>query len=78
MQVYKAIWQGQTVAVKVCRQEYVCIRTMKQFQKEVAILNDCSHRNVVEFIGACCWKVGPAPLDRRETTLESPFGGCKP
>ena len=56
-QVYKGVWQGKTVAVKVCRQQHLTTRAMRQFQSEVAILNSCSHPNVVEFVGACCWKV---------------------
>ena len=60
LQVYKGMWQNQMIAVKVCRQEHKSVKTMRQFQNEVAILNGCSHKNVVEFIGACCWKVGSA------------------
>lgn len=56
--VYKGMWHEQTIAVKVCRQQHISTKAMKQFQTEVAILNGCSHENVVEFIGACCWKGG--------------------
>ena len=65
VQVYKGVWQDRMIAIKVCRQEHTSARAMKQFQTEVAILNGCSHKNVVEFIGACCWKVRHAALNSR-------------
>ena len=61
-QVYKGQWKGRTVAVKICRAQNLTTKAMKQFQTEVAILNSCSHENVVEFIGACCWKVPFSPM----------------
>lgn len=57
VQVYKGVWKETTVAVKVCRQQHISVKAMKQFQKEVAILHGCSHESIVQFKGACCWKV---------------------
>lgn len=64
--MYKGMWKERTTAVKVCRQQHISTKAMKQFQTEVAILNGCSHENVVEFIGACCWKVGTLNPSRSE------------
>ena len=51
------MYQEQPVAVKVCRKANLNATAMKQFQKEVGILQCCSHSNIVGFIGACTWRV---------------------
>ncbi len=56
LQVYKGLYKDQTVAVKVCRKANLNASAMRQFQKEVAILQGCRHENLVSFIGACTWK----------------------
>lgn len=56
-QVYKGVWNGELVAVKVCNQQRITERAKQQFQQEVSILHSCFHPNVVQFKGACCWKV---------------------
>ena len=58
-QVYKGMYREHPVAVKVCRKANLNATAMKQFQKEVSILQHCSHANIVAFIGACTWKVCP-------------------
>lgn len=45
------------VAVKVCNQPKITEKAKLQFQQEVSILHGCHHPNVVQFKGACCWKV---------------------
>ena len=57
VQVYKGLYKDVPVAVKVCRKATLNSSAMRQFQKEVAILQNCSHENLVSFIGACTWKV---------------------
>ena len=57
LQVYKGMYEGIPVAVKVCRQADLRGHSMAQFQKEVAILQGCAHANIVRFVGACTWKV---------------------
>ena len=58
--MYKGVWKEETVAVKVCRQQHITVKAMKQFQKEVAILYGCNNESIVQFKGACCWKVSLA------------------
>lgn len=72
LQVYKGAFQGEPVAVKVCKQQHVTVKAMKSFQKEVAILYGCDHPNVVKFKGACSWKVG-RPI---HTPGSMPLCGC--
>ena len=59
-QVYKGMYREQPVAVKVCRSANMNASAMKQFQKEVGILQHCTHSNIVAFIGACTWKACPS------------------
>ena len=56
-QVYKGMYRGKAVAVKVCKQADINCQAFRQFQKEVAILQGCDHPRVVTFQGACTWKV---------------------
>ena len=57
VQVYKGMYRGKAVAVKVCKQADIDCQAFRQFQKEVAILQGCDHPRVVTFEGACTWKV---------------------
>ena len=57
VQVYKGVYHDQPVAVKVCRKPSLTATALRQFQKEVAILQACRHENLVQFIGACTMKV---------------------
>lgn len=56
--VYKGMYRERPVAVKVCRRANLSSMAMKQFEKEVCILQRCAHPNVVTFVGACTWKGG--------------------
>ena len=64
-QVYRGVFKNQNVAVKVCKHNCVNKKAMAQFQKEVTILHNCRHPNIVSFIGACTWRVCAAPSHRR-------------
>jgi len=55
--VYKAVWQGQVVAVKVCREKLLPEAVMQKFYKEISILKQCQHPHIVQLLSACSWKV---------------------
>ena len=59
--VYKGIWSGQTVAVKVCRERECSETSMQVFYKEISILRACRHPHIVQLKGACSWKVLSQP-----------------
>ncbi|KAL7244739.1 hypothetical protein ACSBR2_000159 [Camellia fascicularis] len=50
--LYKGTFNGQDVAIKVLRAEYLN-DVQKEFAQEVYILRRVRHKNVVQFIGAC-------------------------
>ena len=45
------------MAVKVCKHSQVEQAALRCFQREVSILYNNSHPNILEFIGACTWRV---------------------
>ncbi|CAA3005281.1 serine threonine- kinase STY8-like isoform X1 [Olea europaea subsp. europaea] len=51
--LYRGVYRGQNVAVKVLRSEHLNDLLEDEFTKEVAILREVQHGNVVRFIGAC-------------------------
>ncbi|XP_074371272.1 serine/threonine-protein kinase STY8-like isoform X2 [Apium graveolens] len=51
--LFRGIYCGQDVAVKVLRSEHLNNTLEDEFVHEVDILREVQHRNVVRFIGAC-------------------------
>eukprot|EP00261_Vitis_vinifera_P031002 XP_019072245.1 PREDICTED: serine/threonine-protein kinase STY8 isoform X2 [Vitis vinifera] len=51
--LYRGVYLGQDVAVKILRSEHLNESLEDEFEQEVAILREVQHRNVVRFIGAC-------------------------
>ncbi|XP_022860017.1 serine/threonine-protein kinase STY8-like isoform X1 [Olea europaea var. sylvestris] len=51
--LYRGVYLGQNVAVKMLRPEHLNDPLEDEFAKEVAILREVQHGNVVRFIGAC-------------------------
>ncbi|EOY16683.1 hypothetical protein QUC31_001159 [Theobroma cacao] len=51
--LYRGIYLGQDVAVKILRSEHLNDALEDEFAQEVAILREVQHKNVVRFIGAC-------------------------
>ncbi|XP_031284694.1 serine/threonine-protein kinase STY46-like isoform X2 [Pistacia vera] len=51
--LYRGVYLGQDVAVKILRSEHLNDALEDEFAQEVAILREVQHRNVVRFIGAC-------------------------
>ncbi|KAG9444369.1 hypothetical protein H6P81_015709 [Aristolochia fimbriata] len=51
--LYRGIYQGQDVAVKILRSEHLNEALEVEFAQEVMILREVRHQNVVQFIGAC-------------------------
>ncbi|ESW15518.1 hypothetical protein PHAVU_007G078800 [Phaseolus vulgaris] len=51
--LYRGVYLGEDVAVKVLRSEQLNDALQDEFSQEVAILRQVQHKNVVRFIGAC-------------------------
>ncbi|KAL5560332.1 hypothetical protein UlMin_036543 [Ulmus minor] len=51
--LYRGVYCGEDVAVKILRSEHLNSATEDEFAQEVAILREVKHKNVVRFIGAC-------------------------
>ncbi|KAA8546549.1 hypothetical protein F0562_002712 [Nyssa sinensis] len=51
--LYRGVYLGQDVAVKVLRSEHLNVALEDEFAQEVAILREVQHKNVVRFVGAC-------------------------
>lgn len=51
--LYRGVYLGQDVAVKILRSEHLTEASEDEFAQEVAILREVQHENVVRFIGAC-------------------------
>ncbi|KAK8642322.1 hypothetical protein V6N13_011670 [Hibiscus sabdariffa] len=51
--LYKGIFCGQDVAIKVLRTGHLNENLRKEFTQEVNIMRKIRHKNVVQFIGAC-------------------------
>ncbi|KAL3513855.1 hypothetical protein ACH5RR_026572 [Cinchona calisaya] len=51
--LYRGVYIGQNVAVKVLRSEHLNDTLENEFAQEVAVLRRVQHKNVVRFIGAC-------------------------
>ncbi|KAK9003081.1 hypothetical protein V6N11_060651 [Hibiscus sabdariffa] len=51
--LYRGIYLGQDVAVKILRSEPLSGTLEDEFAQELAILREVQHKNVVRFIGAC-------------------------
>ncbi|KAH1191248.1 Serine/threonine-protein kinase STY17 [Glycine max] len=51
--LYRGVYLGEDVAVKVLRSEQLNDALEDEFAQEVAILRQVHHKNVVRFIGAC-------------------------
>ena len=55
--MYRGIFHGEQVAVKVCKHARVEETALRCFQREVSILHNSHHEHIVRFIGACTWRV---------------------
>ena len=55
-EVYEAEWNGQRVAVKTCHS--TCVMDKDKFFKEVEILKQHDHPNIIKLIGYC-WNTEP-------------------
>ncbi|CAN1175817.1 Serine/threonine-protein kinase STY17 [Linum perenne] len=51
--LYRGVYLGQDVAIKVLRSEHLNSSQVDEFSHEVAILREVQHINVVQFVGAC-------------------------
>ncbi|KAF5931870.1 hypothetical protein HYC85_028041 [Camellia sinensis] len=51
--LYRGVYLGQDVAIKVLRSEHLNDALEDEFAQEVAVLREVQHRNVVRFVGAC-------------------------
>ncbi|XP_021771611.1 serine/threonine-protein kinase STY46-like [Chenopodium quinoa] len=51
--LYRGVYLGQDVAIKILRSEHLTEASEEEFAQEVAILREVQHDNVVRFIGAC-------------------------
>ncbi|CAL5384477.1 unnamed protein product [Camellia sinensis] len=51
--LYRGVYLGQDVAIKVLRSEHLNDALEDEFAQEVAILREVQHSNVVRFVGAC-------------------------
>ncbi|KAL7117747.1 hypothetical protein ACP275_03G092800 [Erythranthe tilingii] len=51
--LYRGIYLGEDVAIKVLRSEHLNNSLEVEFAQEVAILREVRHENIVSFIGAC-------------------------
>ncbi|XP_019053787.1 PREDICTED: serine/threonine-protein kinase STY46-like [Nelumbo nucifera] len=51
--LYRGVYSGEDVAVKVLRSGHLNETLEIEFDQEVRILREVQHRNVVRFIGAC-------------------------
>ncbi|XP_031475615.1 serine/threonine-protein kinase STY46-like isoform X2 [Nymphaea colorata] len=51
--LYRGIYLGHDVAIKVIRPEHLNEAIEVEFTQEVMILREVQHRNVVRFVGAC-------------------------
>ncbi|GMH40072.1 hypothetical protein BSKO_07976 [Bryopsis sp. KO-2023] len=51
--LYKGLYYGQEVAIKVIKDVQENIKQFQEFMQEVAIMRKVRHKNVVQFIGAC-------------------------
>jgi len=49
--VFKAKWSGTTVAVKRFGKRYLTKKAMKDFIKEIEILNQLRHPNIILYMG---------------------------
>ena len=69
LQVYRGHVEGLgTVAVKTLKQSAQCY--LREFKKEVGIVRDCVHPNIVRALGACNDPVGPLVyLGEHQTAL---------
>lgn len=57
VQVYLGVWQEHEVAIKLAKQKPITLKQERRFQAQVARAHALSHPNLVQFMGACCWKV---------------------
>lgn len=70
IQVFRGYVAGLgTVAVKTLK--HGSKASSREFKKEVAILRDCVHPNVVRALGACCHPVGPCSMPARPAMQQS-------
>lgn len=51
--VYKGVYNGEDVAIKVIKHTEDDVAFVEEFCKEVLALSELSHPNIVRFIGAC-------------------------
>ncbi|CAN0892169.1 Serine/threonine-protein kinase STY17, partial [Linum grandiflorum] len=51
--LYRGVYLGQDVAIKILRSEHLTASQLDEFAQEVSILREVQHVNVVQFIGAC-------------------------
>jgi serine/threonine protein kinase/Ran GTPase-activating protein (RanGAP) involved in mRNA processing and transport len=52
-EVFKASWQGITVAVKQLHLKTLNQNIKKEFEREAQVMADCRHPNIVQFYGVC-------------------------
>lgn len=45
------------MSLQVCKHARVEEKALRCFQREVSILHNARHDNIVRFIGACTWRV---------------------
>jgi serine/threonine protein kinase len=54
--LYKGVYCGQEVAVKILRNVHENTQQYEEFLQEVSIMRKVRHKNIVQFIGACTRK----------------------
>uniref|UniRef100_A0A5B7C033 non-specific serine/threonine protein kinase n=1 Tax=Davidia involucrata TaxID=16924 RepID=A0A5B7C033_DAVIN len=52
-EVFRGIWNGTDVAIKVCLEQDLTVENIEDFCNEISILSRLRHPNVILFIGSC-------------------------
>jgi serine/threonine protein kinase len=51
--VYRGVYNGNAVGIKKLKYQYLDNNSLDEFKKEIGLLNQLRHKNVVGYIGAC-------------------------